>query len=199
MGDLHSLTGQLTQPMSLNFVSHSVTWHITLADIACGKLITTMLDQEKSKGCNNFMFENPNPEAKPTSSGSQQPKAAVGKNKLLKLQAVFNMQPMPQHIQEASILQKLSSLHQYEREFEFDRFSRITQSTTAGQDDSFITESSAKNKTKACTLESCLSLMGKDELLRGDNAYDCSTCKGKQVALKRMEVYEVPNILILTL
>lgn len=98
LGDLHSMTGSFTQPMSLNVVSHSLTWHMTLADFACGKLITTMLDQEKSKGCNNYMFEEPNPEAKPKGVAGLQAGAAGGKNKLLKLQVVFNMQQMPEHI-----------------------------------------------------------------------------------------------------
>lgn len=48
-------------------------------------------------------------------------------------------------------------------------------------------------------MDSALSMMGKDELLHGDNSYDCNNCKAKQIALKKMEVYEVPNILILTL
>lgn len=65
--------------------------------------------------------------------------------------------------------------------------------------DDFMSGPSSKPSSNTSTLESCLALMGREELLREGNAYHCRTCKSKQSALKKMELYEVPNILILTL
>jgi hypothetical protein len=70
---------------------------MTLHDeVTCDRLINTFMDQEKSKGCNNYMFEDPAPEMQLLKTKSQV--QTVSKNKLLKFQAVFNISQCPGNI-----------------------------------------------------------------------------------------------------
>lgn len=45
----------------------------------------------------------------------------------------------------------------------------------------------------------CLKYFAKDETLNGDEKWYCSKCKDHVVALKKMEIYNAPNFLIIHL
>ena len=62
MNEMDALKGELVQPISLNIVSNKLVWHIPLANHSIGKLISAFIDQSLYKDCNNYMFEDPNPE-----------------------------------------------------------------------------------------------------------------------------------------
>jgi hypothetical protein len=72
INELDVQKGNMTQPISLNVVSTKLTWHITVAPIESGKLIGAFLDKNKSQDCNNWIFEDPNPETKPAQTNQGQ-------------------------------------------------------------------------------------------------------------------------------
>ena len=63
-GELDFLSGDSTQPLSLNFISHKKTWHVPLTNFECHRMFLTMLDKSKYKDCNNHIFTDINPEEK---------------------------------------------------------------------------------------------------------------------------------------
>ena len=56
--------GEMVQPISLNIVSKRKIWHQTLKEIECMKLYSSFLDKSKFLECNDFIFEEINPELK---------------------------------------------------------------------------------------------------------------------------------------
>ena len=54
----------MVQPISLNIVSKRKIWHQTLKEIECMKLYSSFLDKSKFLECNDFIFEEINPELK---------------------------------------------------------------------------------------------------------------------------------------
>eukprot|EP00948_MAST-09A_sp_MAST-9A-sp1_P002675 g2675.t1 len=50
-----------------------------------------------------------------------------------------------------------------------------------------------------CTLEDCLALFSKQEILKGNNQWYCGRCKKHRDATKRMELWKVPPVLIIHL
>lgn len=49
------------------------------------------------------------------------------------------------------------------------------------------------------TLQDCLKYFSVEELLKGNDKWYCSKCKNHQVASKKMEIYSVPEFLIVHL
>ena len=81
--------GEMVQPISLNIVSKRKIWHQTLQEFECSKLYNTMMDKNKSNGCNDHIFEEINPE---------QIQGPPGKNDILKYQVIFNLNQMPDSV-----------------------------------------------------------------------------------------------------
>jgi len=55
------------------------------------------------------------------------------------------------------------------------------------------------NDKRNYNIYDCINLFTRKEKLEKDNAWYCSRCKGHKEALKKMEIYKVPSILILHL
>lgn len=123
ISELDSFKGSEIQPISLNFVSQKMSWHIPLNETESGQLINTFMDQKLSGGCNNYMFNDPNPELALFNSSNNQ---STGKNKLLKFQAIFNISQLPTSIQTHELTQKFTGQVDYKREFTFDKTGRLT-------------------------------------------------------------------------
>ena len=109
------------------------------------------------------MFEDPNPEMKSQKviEGSAQ---QGGKNKLLKLQVIYNVKELPTGVHEINITQKFWPTLTYQRDFAFDKLSRVV----ASQMDDDITgnpSAALEAVSKSCTLDSCLAQMGQNDLL----------------------------------
>ena len=82
-----------------------------------------MLDKTKYKDCNNHIFTDINPEEKYKNKKTESTKPEQGP--ILKLQIILNMNELPEHINYNSI-QQMTQFHTvYEKEFKFDRHSRI--------------------------------------------------------------------------
>ena len=50
-----------------------------------------------------------------------------------------------------------------------------------------------------CTLDDCISEFTKEEVLDGDNMIECKNCCCKRVGIKRLQVSDFPNVLVLHL
>jgi ubiquitin C-terminal hydrolase len=50
-----------------------------------------------------------------------------------------------------------------------------------------------------CTLDDCIREFSKEELLDGDNMIECKNCRCKRVGIKRLQVSDFPNVLVLHL
>ena len=58
------------------------------------------------------------------------------------------------------------------------------------------TESSESEKGNL-TIDDCMREFNKEELLHGDNSYYCNRCKKHEDAIKQMEIFMLPRILVL--
>ena len=54
-------------------------------------------------------------------------------------------------------------------------------------------------KPPSVSIQECLSMFEKEEVLGEDNAWYCPKCKDFVLAKKQMKLYKAPKILILTL
>jgi len=86
--DLDSFTGEFTQPISLNLISNKKVWHCPLG-LPSQSMFSTIIDKSKSKDCNDYIFENVNPELKYLNQSDGQ--RSGGRNDILKFQVLFNM------------------------------------------------------------------------------------------------------------
>ena len=69
--DLDSYTGEFVQPMSLNIISNRKIWHCPLLNLPCSQLFGTLVEKQKSLDCNDYIFEDVNPELKYQGSDNQ--------------------------------------------------------------------------------------------------------------------------------
>ena len=60
-----------------------------------------------------------------------------------------------------------------------------------------VVKGEKKKKSDRLCLDDCLEAFAEEELLRGDNKWYCGKCKTHQEALKKMDVYWLPNILVI--
>jgi len=61
------------------------------------------------------------------------------------------------------------------------------------------TKIGSARKTGTIQLEDCLNAFREEEMLQGDNKWYCGKCKDHVEALKKMDVYRLPNILVIQL
>ncbi|QKF93826.1 peptidase C19 ubiquitin carboxyl-terminal hydrolase [Fadolivirus algeromassiliense] len=81
-------------------------------------------------------------------------------------------------------------------------FSKITCSecnTVTGSFEPFTILSVPTKEDGETTLDESISQFSKEEILTGDNQYHCNECKKKVNAVKRMYIWEPPNIMIIQL
>ena len=54
-----------------------------------------------------------------------------------------------------------------------------------------------KRSGKTINLTDCLAANSEEDLLKGDNKWYCGKCKDHVEALKKMDLYKLPNILVI--
>lgn len=56
-----------------------------------------------------------------------------------------------------------------------------------------------KRNSNDLSLQDCFSAFNEEELLTGDNQWYCSKCKDHVDAFKKMDLYKLPNVLVVQL